>query len=60
MTPPDPHTILRSLAAAAAGALITWASLALTQQGRVSALEAGLARIEMRLDQLLATTQKKD
>lgn len=47
------NDLARAIASGLAGVAIGWAAQALTLNGRVAALEAGMSRIESRLDQLL-------
>lgn len=43
-------TIIRTLAAGAAGAVIGWSANALTLGGRVDALESSIARLQTSVD----------
>ena len=45
-------TILRTLAAGAAGAVLGWSANALTLGGRVDALESSIARLQQSVDML--------
>jgi len=47
------NDITKAIASAVAGGLIGWCSNALTLQGRVDAIEKGLARVEVGLQQLV-------
>lgn len=47
-------TIIKGIAGAVAGALLTWTASALTLTGRVAAIEASQARIESMVVQLVA------
>lgn len=45
-------TVIKIVAGAMAGAVVSWGSVSLTLVGRVDAIEKGQNRIERRLDQL--------
>ncbi|RZS56725.1 hypothetical protein [Sphaerotilus mobilis] len=46
------HRLVMAVVTASAGAVIGWSASALTLAGRVSAIEASMARIEAHLDRL--------
>ncbi|MDP4299530.1 hypothetical protein [Leptothrix discophora] len=46
------HRLVVAVLTASAGAVIGWSASALTLAGRVSAMEASMARIEAHLDRL--------
>lgn len=46
------HRVLTAIATGLAGAVLGWSANALTLAGRVSAIEAGMVRIEAHLDRL--------
>ena len=53
------HKLLAAVAAGSIGFLTGWSAQALTLTGRVQAIEAGQARIEARLDQLVRQEKGK-
>lgn len=52
-------TITKALVAAVAGGVVGWTGTALTLGGRVTAVEASLARIETKLDRVLTPAVAK-
>jgi hypothetical protein len=52
-------TILKAVAAAVAGALMSWTAQALMLTGRVTAIEQAIVRIEAKLDRRDQVAQPK-